>query len=627
MSDYVDIQWWRAKETDCAAKLWLAMEQTATDDKRRHGRILHRVKMYGNRAFAGLSAAKYNRVTSKRRGRLNVVKDCCDRVIANLLGNRPKALPLPIMGSNSSLRSRAKLLDRFLQGQSRVSRVRAHMKRALKDAVIVGVGFVKVGNDGRQIKLERCFSGDLSVPPIESRGGRPLTLYHHHFVDREVLKGLYAVDEKGRPIPKIAKLIDGAKRQSSDSAWHSTQVDMKADQVEVVEAYRLPSVTGGDDGKHVVAVREGVLRARPWKRDYFPYVKVDFEEPYFGFWSDSLVDVVEGQQNEINRLVAKEARGNDISGHAIIWAPIGTENRFNRRKMTNEPFTVVPFQGEKPKTEMLQAVSPEVRQKIAELRAEAYDLAGLMQPGREGVPAGLESGEAVKSWNDLGAIRYRDFAERFEQSHVDLSRMLIDEAKELDEMIDGGFAAPGSGDRYTLRSLKWSDVDMTRDQYVLAVYPTSALPDDPAGRIQAVETLVRIGTVPPNRSGHLLDFPDLDQFLSREDAARELIEWQIEKILDEGTRVVPHPFQDLQLALTIGQAELLNAERNEVPEKRLRILRAYLTAVHALLRTRQQGQQELAAQAGQATGGQRTPPAGAAPATGVAGVAPTAVSE
>lgn len=624
--DFDDLRWWsKDAKGKRHERLFNAMKACEADDDFRRKCILDRIRMYGNRAYAGLSVGDYSRLRRRGRSRLNIVQDVCDTAINHLITERPKPLPIPIMGSNHTIRRKARLLDRFLQGQFRVSRVRPKMIQLLADAIIVGDGLVKVGEDGRQITVERAFSGDLSVPALEARGGEPRTLYQTHYVDREVLKQIYARDEDGKPDSRLEELIDGLDRASGDGWWASHEGRL-ADRVKVVEGWRLPSVTGGDDGKHIVAVAAGELRLRPWKHDYFPFVRLGYTRPYFGYWHDSMVDVVEGQQVEINRCVAKEAMGNDISGHAIIWVPKGQENKFNWRKMSNRPLSAVPYMGERPHVDMIEAVSPRVEASIERYKREARELAGVFQLGGDEIPAGLETGEAVKTFARMGSRRFRRFSEGFQAAHIDLAEQMIDRGRDLFER-NGEFAVPAARDRHSMARVPWKDIDMEADQYVLTVFPTSSLPDDPAGRIAAVETLVRIGAVPPNLASALLDFPDLEGMLFAKDrAAFEHTSRHIEIMLDEGRRMQPIPYGDLELTMHLASAHLLIAEVNETPEDRTQLVRDYLSGVHTLLAARQRAQMELAQAAGAQTGGVRSGEAGAPPAQGTSGVAPTAVA-
>lgn len=631
--EYNDLRWWAPDaKGQRHERLFKAREACAVDDSYRKKCILDRIRMYGNRAYAGLSAGDYNRLRRRGRSRLNIVQDVCDTAINHLISNRPKPLPLPIMGSNASIRRKARLLDRFLQGQFRVSRVRPKMVQLLADAVIVGDGLLKVGEDGRQINVDRAFAGDLSVPALEARGGEPMTLYQTHFVDREVLKQLYARDEDGKPIRKIERLIDGLGKESGDDSWASYEGQL-ADCVKVVEGWHLPHAPASDEeealelgGMHLVAVENGELRVRGWKHDYFPFVRLGYTRHYFGYWHSSMVDVVEGQQVEINRLVAKEAMGNDISGHAVVWVPRGFEDKFNWKKMSNRPLTAVPFQGDRPQIEMIEAVSPRVTEAIERYKFEARETSGVLQLGGDEIPPGLETGEAVKNFARLGAKRFRRFSEAFQDAYISLSEQMIDRARDLYDQ-NGEFAVPAARDKHSLARVPWKDIDMDADQYVLTVYPTSSLPDDPAGRIQAVETLTRIGAIPANLASALLDFPDLDGMLFAKDrAAFEHASRHIEIMLDEGRRMHPVPYGDLELSMQLTAAHLLIAEVNEVPEDRLKLLRDYLSGIKVLLDKRQRAQMELAQAAGQASGGERSGEAGAPPATGTGGVAPTATA-
>lgn len=627
--EYDDLRWWADDATERHKRVFAAMKACADDDAYRQSCILDRIRMYGNRAYAGLASGDYSRLRRRGRSRLNIVQDVCDTAINHLISNRPKPFPMPISGSNHTLRRKARLLDRFLQGQFRVSRVREKMIQLLADAVIAGDGLLKVTEDGHQICVERAFAGDLSVPALEARAGAPLTLYQTHYVDREVLRQIYARDEDGKPIRKIENIISGLERSSGDGIW-ATHEGRLADKVKVVEGWRLPSVANMSeddcDGMHIVAVESGTLRERKWKHGYFPFVKLSYTPPFFGFWSDSMVDIVEGQQVEINRLVAKEATGHDISGHAILWVPKGQENKFNWRKMTNRPLTAVPYMGDRPSVETIEAVSPRVPEAIERYKREARELSGVYQLGGDEIPAGLETGEAVKTFARMGSRRFRRFSEAFQSAYIDLAQQMIDRARDL-AAKNKDFAVPAARDRHSMARVPWDEIDMEADQYVLTVYPTSSLPDDPAGRIQHVETLVRIGAVPPNLAASLLDFPDLDGMMfSKDRAAFEHAARHIEVMLDEGRRMHPVPYGDLKLTLQLTTAHLLIAEVNEVPEDRLKLLRDYMSGIKVLLDQQQRAQMELAQAAGQASGGMRSAEPGAPPAQGVDGVAPTAMA-
>lgn len=614
--DYSDLRWWATEsDADMCARLMEAAKGLEADDKARQQEILHRVRMYGNRAFRSISNDGYHRTASSRRGRYNVVKSVADIVINRILQQRPKPTPLP-MGGNHSLATRARNLDRFLQGQWKVSKIRNHTSTMVRDAVVTGHGIIKIGEDGERITVERCFASDLSVDPLEARYGAPMTLYQRRFVDREVLRSLY---------PDARKVIDQAATQiggGNDYSIFADGRDPRADQLLVIEAWRLPS---GPDapGRHAVCVTSGVLHSSPWEHDYFPFVDLAWDPPYAGYWGDSLVDVIGGTQLEINRLVKKIARGNDISGHNLLF--IDALTKLKRSEISNDPLAIVKYQGNTPKLQAIEALTATTFSQFEALKQEAYELAGVgqMQAGSQ-IPLGLESGRALQVYNDLGSLRFLWFSQRFEAIHVEIARQLIDRARDIAASSDGDFAVPAERDKYSLARIKWADVDMEADQYHLSVFPTSSLPADPAGRLAYVETMVRAGMISPQRGMFLLDFPDVEAELSLERAATEQIDRHVEMMLDEGRRMQPSPYMDLSLTLKRVQSQLLRAEGWDVPDDRLRLLRDYLSMTHALMQRQQAEQQRQAMAAGQATGGMRLPPGGAPPATGVTGVPPTA---
>ena len=159
---------------------------------------------------------------------------------------------------------------------------------------------------------------------------------------------------------------------------------------------------------------------------------------------------------------------------------------------------------------------------------------------------------------------------------------------------------------------------MKADAYILRVFPASALPNDPGGRLAAIAELQAMGNIDRNVANRLLDFPDLDSEVSLDRAASDNIDRVLEKILDEGEWEYPEPFMDLKLALKKAQAWYNKALGEGVPETNLELLRQYMLAVEAEM------QKAIAAQAMNSAG--MAAPASFPPGAGNTGQPPTALT-
>ena len=61
-----------------------------------------------------------------------------------------------------------------------------------------------------------------------------------------------------------------------------------------------------------------------------------------------------------------------------------------------------------------------------------------------------------------------------------------------------------------METIDWKDIKLKEDEYILKAFPTSSLPDDPAGKLQTIQEYMQAGLVSP-RAGRRL--PPVDQRL------------------------------------------------------------------------------------------------------------------
>jgi hypothetical protein len=252
------------------------------------------------------------------------------------------------------------------------------------------------------------------------------------------------------------------------------------------------------------------------------------------------------------------------------------------------------------------------------LYQRAFEIAGVSQLHVSALkPTGLESGAALRTVNDIQSERFKVVSKGYEKAFMDLTHQLITLGKEIAKE-DKKYKAVMARDKHTIYSVPWSEVDMDADSYVLRVFPVSALPNDPAGKLAAVADLQAMGNIDVATGNRLLDYPDLDAETSLERAAADNIDRVLEKILDEGEFEYPEPFMDLQLALKRAQARYNLALGEGVPETHLEALREFMLAVQA------EQEKAKAAQAMNAAG--MAAPAAFPPGAGPTGTPPTALT-
>lgn len=591
-----DVDWWAAKnDEELHLRLLAWYQRLRQNDTERLEMIQRHMRMYGNSPVNGLGLTTSRVGFGEEKIRLNVIKAATDTVTAKITKNKPRPTPVNTSG-NWSLMKKAKFLENFFEAQFYVSKVDHTSVQAFLDACVMGTGVLKVFEDRKKIRVERIWPGELFVDQMDGLYQDPNMIVQRKFIDRNVL---------AKRFPKHKVAILNARR--FDEHGSELGYDDDGDQVLVLEAWRRPSYEGEKDGKHAIIVDGATLVREDWS-DPLPFTFIRWSEPLRGFWGIGLAEELTGLQVEINRLLQKIQAAMHLVAVPRVFVEEGS--RVQKSYLDNKIGRIIPFRGQKPIFEVTPSVHPEMFAHLNTLYSRAFEIAGvsLMSAGSN-KPAGLESGVALRTFHDIETERFATIARQWESMFVSLALQLVVVAKRI-----GGPVMVQNG-KYSLSRMKWSDIEMEKDAYIMRVWPASSLPSTPAGRLAAVEEMLAAGLITPERGKALLDFQDLDAELDTDRAMSDNIERIIEKMVDKGEYEAPEPLMDLELGLRRMQAKYNRVlDYDDIPEERLNLMRQWMEAVHRML---------LAAQADQMA--QAAPTPGAAPVPGPNGAPPTAV--
>lgn len=522
---------------------------------------LHHLRLYSNRMASGLGGRDYALQDAGEKLRLNVIRSVIDSAVAQIATNRPRPMYLTEKGS-FSLRTRAKRLGKFVMGQFYAIDQYDLALDIFRDACIFGTGFEKIYEVDGKICAERVFPDEILVDDNEVKYGEPRQMFQYKQVERSVLSRLY---------PKLAEEIASADLIREDQSYTETISDL----VSVVEAWHLPSGPGAKDGRHVISISNATLLDEPWRRDRFPFAVFRWSKAPLGFLGVGISEELVAIQVEINFLLQKiQTIANAITNS--LWVRKGE----NIGRISNKNNSVNTFTNQPPVNLTLGVVPPELFQQVQYLERKAYEIEGVSQLSASSLkPAGLNSGEALKTYNDIGSQRFQHVGQRWEHFFVrQVAELVLDCAREIEERGDGDLEVLAQGDK-DVEAIKFSDVSIERDKYVTKSWPVSLFPDTPAGKLDTIEKLAGAAPAIQPYLIPLLDFPDLDAVRSRVNAPYELVEKQIELMLEHGKPQTPVPFMDLDLARLQGTLALLEAQKEDTPDERCELLRQWLDRV------------------------------------------------
>lgn len=530
-------------------------------------------RLYGNMSlfnFVGNQADKMNNSAGipADRPTYNLVQSCVDTLVSKLSQSRPAPVFLTAAGDYKERRL-AKQLNNFILGEFYQTKAYEKAALALRDACVTGTGILKIyESQDHKVALERVLRTELLCDPNDGMYGEPRQLFQMKLIDRDVLKSI---------APKYKEMIETATSGYPDNSVDSSKT--VSDQVMVVEAWHLPSGVGAKDGRHTIACSSGVILDEVYTKDKFPFVFLQYSPKLLGFWSQGLAEQLMGTQLEINSLLYTISRAIKLVGVPRVFVESGS--KVTKASFNNDVGSIIEYRGVKPSYEVAPAVPQELYAQLQRLIEYGYQQCGVsaMQASSQ-KPAGLNSGEAIRSYDDISTDRLAALNRRYDNLFIDLAYAITDLAKDIAER-DGTYQTiyPNKDGTKTIDLPKMS---LIQDPFVIQCFNQSSLPKDPAGRMAKITEMIQAGMISIKEGRRLLDYPDLDQVERLANASEERIYQILDKIVEDGEYTPPDVFMDLALAseLSVQYYNLYTAAKLE--EDKAQLLRDFFSQIQTL---------------------------------------------
>jgi len=575
-----EYKWWTCTGKACADAIVSLVGVLRSRQGIRIAQLQTNARLYGNLSVTGPMGLNFSRVATNAPGNrnrvtFNGVQSCTDTLASKMSKNKP-APTFQATGGNYKAKRKAKNLDKFLAGVFYENHAYDMGARSIVDCCTFGDAMTYVhaemNADGDlRVKWDRVLAIELLIDEVEavSTNGNIRQMHREKIVDREQCRVLF---------PDNDEIIDKAPPAKIDDQAGSYVADM----IIVRESWHLPSGPDAKDGKHVISVEGGCLVEEEWKRPRFPFAKLPWSQRLFGYWSQALAEQLQGLQLDVNRCLHVIQQSQHLMGSFKVWLKNG--GKVVLEHMNNEIFALIRSEVE-PKYLTPPAVQPEIYATVDKRIEQMYQQAGLSQLTASGVkPAGLDSGEAQRVYNNIEDARFVTFGHQYERYFLDLAELSIETVEEI--------AAHGKAykvrlpDRDATFELDWRDVKMPRDSYTLQCMPVSALPNEPAGRIQTVTELMQANIIDQKRGARLLDFPDLNEFESLETATEDFLTMKLDGYIDDAAPVayqLEGAYDDLALALKLGLEYYARYKTQGLEDERLDLIRQWIDQAKALI--------------------------------------------
>jgi hypothetical protein len=555
-------RWWELSKENAHEAIFSLINKLDKDQAGSNQDYLDFARLYGNAAIMGLTPSSHYRVdadfTASKKLTLNVIKSCCDTVTAKIAKNKPRPMFLT-EGGDYTLQKKAKLLTKFCEGAFYATDLYKKGRRLFLLSSVMGDSWCKFFQVDGELQAEPVHSFEIRIPDWEGFYGSPRQLHQVKTISRDVLLEMY---------PEHRNAILNANDAQNPNSFEREATD----QIQVVESWHLKSGKNATDGRHAISIENKGLVWEPWKRDRFPLVCMKWSERLMGWRGQGLAEELMGIQVEINRILRTITQ---ILRLVVPKLFVEKGSKVVFAHLNNEIGGIVEFTGNKPTYDFLQAIPPDLFNQLERLYARAFEISGISQLSAQSKkPAGLDSGKALREYNDIESERFIMKGLEYEDFFMEAARQFIDIAEEVKE--DGGSLKLNVPGRKNAQVIDWNEIDLKRDQYIMQMFPTSFLSSTPSGKLKDIQDLAQIGEIPRDELLKLLDFPDLEGFVSLRTAALEDIDLLIEEMVEKGHYLPPEPYQNLQLGIQKMQSAYLRAKLNKVPEQNLELMRRWM---------------------------------------------------
>jgi len=514
------------------------------------------VRLYGNSEIFGLNPYDYSNKRSDARIGLNVIKQACDTATSRIAKSKPRPQFLTQNG-DYRLKNEAKKLQRYVDGTFYENKAYQLGQDVFRDGTIVGKGCVKFFPKKTCIGMERVFVNELLVDQAESMYGMPSILYQRKTINKRKLRSMY----KGK----------GAMIDQAPNIEDATMGGIRLSQmVEIIEAWKLPSGEDTNDGLHIIATEKGILFKEEWVEDWFPFEFFDWSKRVFGWYSSGISDELRGIQLEINKILVVIQRSMHLGSVPKIF--LDANSKIVKAHINNEIGGIITYSGLKPSYDQLMEVPPVLFQQLQNLYDKAFQVVGLSQMSVTGQkPAGLDSGKALRTFNDIETERFSVVAQNYDQFFVDMANKLI-LMSERESKKKGSKLKVTSFNSKFIEPIEWKDINIKKDQYVLKTFPTNFLSTTPEGKLADIGDLMGLGMLDQREAQALLDYPDLEGVTEYKNAQFDDIHCVLEQIVDDGIYNPPMPLQALEYGKQLFQQVYVKLKNQKLEPERLEML-------------------------------------------------------
>ena len=498
---------------------------------------------------------------------LNVIKSCIDTLTSKIAQSKVRPFFNTQNGTFKDIQT-VKQAQAFFDLYYDAQNVNKKVSETFRDSCIFEKGVIYINEVSKNI--EKALPWQVFVRPAEVTYGKLTRVYY----ERKDFPTTLLDDE----------LVRKSNNENNDYVTYGVYYDTF---------------------NHIKAeIIDGVVyRKSVYTPNKLPFVFLHYCSPIVGDTSQSIVDMLNSIQLEIDNLMMKIKDASQLNPALTFCVPKGSSvktSQLNNRVGQILEYTATPNMTGSPVTVATPAfIDSQYMQLIEELKQSAYELVGISQLSAMSTkPTGLNSGVALSTMENIESDRFETQLNQVIRAYVDIAKTCIEVFPEEDTIL------PEDNQRL---SIKWKDIVEESNKMVVQFSAADSLSKDPSTKLQQLQMLAQTGIIPQTRIAQFMELPDIQSGYSLSNNAINAVLTCINDCIEKNIFEVPDyiPFTMLKEEIINTQLSLKAAasEHNDNMDDIAKLTKLYESV--ELKEADWQADAELEAQT-QATEGERT---------------------
>ena len=447
---------------------------------------------------------------------INIIKSCVDTLTSKIAQSKVRPFFNTQNGTFKDIQT-VKQAQAFFDLYYDLQNVNKKVSEAFRDACIFEKGVIYVDPETKQII--KALPWQVYLRPAEVTYNKITRVYYER---RDYPTTL--LDEK---------LVKKAKVENNDycnyGVYYDTFNHIKAELID-----------------------DRVVNVQTYKPDRVPFIFLHYCSPIIGDTSQSIVDMLNSIQLEIDNLMMKIKDASQLNPALTFCVPKGSSvktSQLNNRVGQILEYNATPNMTGSPVTVATPAfIDGQYMSLVEELKQSAYELVGISQLSAMSTkPTGLNSGVALSTMENIESDRFETQLNQVIRAYVDIAKTCIEVFPEEDTIL------PEDNQRL---SIKWKDIVEESNKMVVQFSAADSLSKDPSTKLQQLQMLAQTGIIPQTRIAQFMELPDIQSGYSLSNNAINAVLTCINDCIEKDVFDVPDYIPFLMLKEEIINTQL-----------------------------------------------------------------------